>query len=155
MRLVLRGRVHAVHAALEVPARERAQGVADVHRDGGVLRLDPLPLVLRVQDLQGRDGLAEEQREGPEVGVARHVHAAHLLVLLRAPRRVVHVAQVVLAFLVVEVVLDELLLVLELQEDGEDAEESEEDFLVDVLVGRVRSHDIIFMYLWFMDCLPC
>lgn len=123
MRLVIRRRVHAVDAALQVAARDGAQRVADVDGDGRVLRLDPLPLALRVEDLQRRDGLPEEEGDGSEVGVPWCEERADALVLLGRARLVVHVAQVVLALFVVDVVADELLLVGELEHDGEEAEE--------------------------------
>jgi len=42
---------------LEEVTSQSLQRVADVDRDGLVLRLDPLPLLLRVQNLQSGDGL--------------------------------------------------------------------------------------------------
>lgn len=53
-----------VNARLDVTARKRRQGVTSVDGDGTVLRLHPFPVALRIQDLQGCDGLAEEQCQG-------------------------------------------------------------------------------------------
>lgn len=123
MCLVGRRRVDAVDARLDVAARERREGVARVDRDGAVLRLDPFPAALGVENLQGRDGLPEQQRQRAQVRVPGNVELGQALVLLGAARRVVHVAQVVLALDVVLVVPDQLVLVGELEQDGEQAQE--------------------------------
>lgn len=106
VRLVRGRRVHAVHAGLDQPARQRSQRVARVDRDGAVLRLDPLPLARRVLDLQRRYRLSEQQRHRAKVRVPRPVQVADQLVLLGAPRRVVHVAQMVLPLYIVQMVPD-------------------------------------------------
>jgi len=54
--------------------------------------------------------------------VTRGVETSNLLILLRCTCTVIHVAQMILAFVVVDVVLDELVLVQELEKDGEQAE---------------------------------
>jgi hypothetical protein len=109
--LIIRWRVNAVNRRLEEVARQSLQSVADVDRDGLVLRLDPLPLLLRVQNLQSSDGLAEEKRDAAQVGVAWRVELADLFVDLRGAGGVVHVAEVVFAFGVVLMLFDELVFV--------------------------------------------
>lgn len=89
-------------ARLDKASRQRRQGIAGVDRDRSVHRLlfsrrqspsypawawegtthDPLPVPLAVQDLKTADWLAEEQGDGPQVGVAGRVHVAHELVIL-------------------------------------------------------------------------
>ena len=96
MLLVLRRHRHAVDRAPDVAARQEVERVARVDRDRRVLRLHPLPLVReRVLDLQRGDGLAEEEREGAEVGVPEGP-GLDLRVLLRGALAVLHVAEVVL-----------------------------------------------------------
>ena len=51
MSLIVRWGVDAMDRRLEEVASQSLQRVADVDRDGLVLRLDPLPLLLGVQDL--------------------------------------------------------------------------------------------------------
>jgi hypothetical protein len=46
MRLIIRRRVYAMDRRLEEVSSEGLQRIADVDRDGLVLRLDPLPLLL-------------------------------------------------------------------------------------------------------------
>lgn len=106
---LVRGRsMHAMHARLDVPARQRRQRVARVDGDGRVLRLDPLPLAFRVENLQRTHRLSEQQRYAAQVRMAGAVQLAHFLVVLGAARCVVHVPQVVLALVVVEMVTYEL-----------------------------------------------
>jgi hypothetical protein len=57
--LVVRRRVDAVDRRLEEVASKSLQCVADVDCYCLVLGLNPLPLLLRVQDLQSSDRLAE------------------------------------------------------------------------------------------------
>lgn len=106
MSLIIRRRVNTMDRRLEEVTSQSLQSVADVDRDGLVLRLDPLPLLLRVQDLQSSDGLAEEKRDTAQVGVAWRVELADLLVDFGGARCVVHIAEVVFAFDVVLVVFD-------------------------------------------------
>lgn len=73
MSLVIWRRVDTVDRGLEEVTSQCLQSVADIDRDGLVLRLDPLPLMLRVQDLQSSDGLAEEKRDAAQVSVAWRV----------------------------------------------------------------------------------
>jgi hypothetical protein len=106
MRLIIRWRVHTMNRRLEEITSQSLQSVADVDRDGLVLRLDPLPLLLRIQDLQSGDGLAEEKCDAAQVGMAGRVELANLIVDVRGAGCVVHVAEVVFAFDVVLVVFD-------------------------------------------------
>ena len=70
MRLVRRRRNDAVDAALQEPIREERERVGDIHRDAAGVRFDVFPLFARGADLQCSDGLAEEERQAAEVGVA-------------------------------------------------------------------------------------
>jgi len=54
----------------EEVASQSLQRIADVDRDGIVLRLDPLPLLLRVQDLQSSNRLTEQKCDTSKIGVA-------------------------------------------------------------------------------------
>lgn len=119
--LVIWRSMNTMYRRLEEVARQSLQGVADVDRDGLVLRLDPLPLLLRVQNLQSSNRLAEEKRDAAQVSVAWRVELANLLVNLRGARCVVHVAKMVFAFDVVLVLFDELVFVGEFEDDGEEA----------------------------------
>ena len=57
-----------MNGALHVAAGQERESIASVHGQGGVLRLDPLPLVVnRVPNLERGDRLTEEQGETPEV----------------------------------------------------------------------------------------
>ena len=68
MSLIVRRGVDTMNRRLEEVASQSLQRVADVDRDGLVLRLDPLPLVVDwVPDLERGDGLTEEEGETPEV----------------------------------------------------------------------------------------
>lgn len=111
----------AMDAGFDQPASERRQGVARVDGDGGVLRPDPFPLALRVENLERGNRLTEEERDRAEVSVARRVQIADLLIVLGAARSIVHVPQVVLAFHIVLVVAHELVFVRELEEESEEA----------------------------------
>lgn len=95
----------------------------------------PFPLAFIVQNLKPTHGLPKQQRDGAQVRMARRVHLAHPLVLFRRPRRVVHVAQVVLALHVVLVLPHELVLVVELQEQCKELEELDNDLVVAFLGG--------------------
>lgn len=90
----------------------------------------PLPVPLAVEDLQPTHGLAEEQGDGAQVRMAGDVQLADLLVLVAGARGVVHVPQVVLAADVVLVVADQLVLVGELEEDGEEPQQLDDDLVV-------------------------
>jgi hypothetical protein len=74
--------------------------------------------------------LAEEKRDAAQVGVAWRVELADLFVDLRGAGGVVHVAEVVFAFDVVLVVFDELVFVGEFEDDGEEAQELDDYFVV-------------------------
>jgi hypothetical protein len=143
MSLVVRWRVNAVDRRLEEVARQSLQRVADVYRDGFVLRLDPLPLLLRVQDLQSSDWLTEQERDAAQVGVAWRVELADLLVDFRGAGGVVHVAEVVFAFDVVLVVLDELVFVGQFEDDGEEAEELDDYFIVALAAEGLDLFDVV------------
>ena len=69
MSLIVRRGVDTMNRRLEEVASQSLQRVADVDRDGLVLRLDPLPLLLRVQDLQSGNRLAEEKFDASEISV--------------------------------------------------------------------------------------
>jgi hypothetical protein len=143
MRLIVRWRVHTMNRRLEEITSQSLQSVADVDRDGLVLRLDPLPLLLRIQDLQSGDGLAEEKCDAAQVGMARRVQLAYLLVDFRRAGCVVHVAEVVFAFDVVLVVPDELVFVGQLQDDGEEAKELDDNFVVALATEGFDLFDVV------------
>ena len=85
-----------MHGALDVVRRQQVERVARVDGERRVLGLHPLPLAGDgVPDLQRRDGLAEEEREGAEVGVPT-APQTETSVLLGGEFAVFHVAEVVL-----------------------------------------------------------
>lgn len=63
--------MNAVDGRLEEVASESLQRIADVDRDRFVLRLNPFPLLLGVQDLQSGNRLAEKKCDTSEIGVPR------------------------------------------------------------------------------------
>lgn len=65
--------MNSVYTAFDVSTSQSSQSIAGVDSDGGILRLDPLPLAFRVQDLECGDRLAEEESNTAQVGVARAV----------------------------------------------------------------------------------
>ena len=122
MSLIRRRRMHAMDTRLDKPTRQRRQGIAGVDRDGSILRTHPLPLALRVKNLQGCNGLAEKQSDCSQIGMAGAVQIADSSVLVCTAGCVVHVAEVVFAFGVVLMIADELAFVWEVEEDGEETE---------------------------------
>lgn len=68
--LISRWSMHSVYTALDVSTSQSSQGIAGVDSDCGILRLDPLPLAFRVQDLECGDRLAEEESYTAQVCVA-------------------------------------------------------------------------------------
>lgn len=135
-----------MHARLYVAGRQRRQRVAGVDGDCGVLGLDPLPGALVVEDLERGDGLPEQQRHAAQVRVARRVQLADPGVLGRAARRVVHVAQVVLALVVVRVVSDEKVLVVEFEEDGKQAQQLHHDLRVAFAAESLNLVNVVLQY---------
>jgi hypothetical protein len=143
MGLIIRRGVDAMNRRLEEVASQSLQRVADVDRDGLVLRLDPLPLLLRVQNLQSSNWLAEEKRDTAQVSVAWRVEFADLLVNLRGARRIVHVAKMVFTLDVVLMLFDELVFVGEFENDGEEAEELDDDFVVALSAEGFDFFDVV------------
>lgn len=136
---LVRGRsMHTVDARLDQSSSQSRERITGVDGDGAVLGLDPLPVALRVEDLQSGNRLAEQKRDGAQVGVAGRVELSNLRVVLGAPGSVVHVAKVVLSLDVVVMFADELVLVGELEENSEEAEELDDYFAVAFLAGGTR-----------------
>lgn len=69
--LVIRRRVNAVNGRLEEVGSQSLQSITNVDGDGLVLWLDPLPLLLRVQDLKRSDRLTEQEGNTAQIGVSR------------------------------------------------------------------------------------
>lgn len=122
--------MYAVHTRLEIVTSERLKGVANVDSDGLVLRLDPLPPLLRVQDLQSSNWLPEEQCDTAEVSVSWRVQLADFTIQLRRAGGVVHVAEMILALDIVLVLLDELVFVFEFEDDGKETQKLHYDKIV-------------------------
>lgn len=123
-------RMHPMNTRLDKPTRQSRQSITSINSDSPILRLDPFPLVLRVEDLQGGNRLTEQEGQRAKVCVSGDVQGAKLLVLLLASGGVVHVAEVVFALDVVLVGADELVFVGKFEEDCEEAEEFDYDFVV-------------------------
>ena len=143
MSLIVRRGVDTMNRRLEEVASQSLQRVADVDRDGLVLRLDPLPLLLGVQDLQSSDRLAEEKRDAAQISVAWRVELADLLMNLRRARRIMHVAKMVFTLDVVLVLFDELIFVGEFEYDGEEAEKLDDYFVVAFSAESFDFFDVI------------
>ena len=52
--------MHTMNTRLDQATRERRQRITGVDRNGSILGLHPLPVPLRIEDLQSRDRLTEE-----------------------------------------------------------------------------------------------
>ena len=141
--LIVWRRVYAMDRGLEEVTRQSLQSVADVDRDGLVLRLDPFPLLLRVQDLQSSDRLAEEKRDAAQVCVTGRVELADLLVQIGRAGCVVHVAEVVFAFDIVLMVSDELVLVGQFENDGKESKELDDYLIVALPAESFDFFDVI------------
>ena len=74
--------------------------------------------------------MAEEERHGTQVGVARSVQISDQLVLLRRPSGIMHITQMILALDVVLVIADQLIFVRQLEKDSEEAQKSLNNFFV-------------------------
>lgn len=92
MDLIFWRRVNAMNTALKVPSSKVAQSIADIDRNSSILRLYPLPLILRVKNLQRSHWLSEQKCKGSKIGVARSIDGANSLVFFRRSLRVVHVS---------------------------------------------------------------
>lgn len=60
-----------MNGRLEEVGSQGLQSITDVDGNGLILRLDPLPLLLRVQDLKRSDRLTEQEGNAAQVGVSR------------------------------------------------------------------------------------
>lgn len=98
-------------------------GVCEVDGNGAGLCGYPGPFAIVAEDLQSGDGLAEEEGDGAEIGVAGCLAVAAGFVFFRRALVVDHVAEMVFALLVVGVLVDEIFFVWELENDGEETEE--------------------------------
>lgn len=126
------GRAHdAVHRALEVPAAEELERVGDVDDDGVARAPDVPPPAVGHLDLEPRDGLVEQERQGVVVGVAAGPDVAPLGVVGARPRVVLHVAQVLETLGVVAVAARKEVVVAELEGGGEEAQEGQQQRVVD------------------------
>lgn len=144
MGLIIGRRVYAMHTRLEIVTSERLKSVADVDGDSLILRLDPLPLLLRVQDLQSSDWLPEKQRDTSEISVSWRVELADLTVQLRRAGGVVHIAEMILALDIVLVLLDELVFVFEFENDGKETQKLHYDKIVTFPAEGFDLFDMVF-----------
>ncbi|KIH86865.1 hypothetical protein SPBR_08101 [Sporothrix brasiliensis 5110] len=135
VRLVGRRGDDAVDAALQEAVGQKLQRVGHVDRDAAVERLDPAPAAVGAAHLQGGDGLAEQEREAPKVGVALDPDVVELGVVGGAAVVVLHVAQVAVGQLVVAVVGGQGVLG-QLEDQGKEHEQLADDVVVDV-AGKV------------------
>jgi hypothetical protein len=144
VRLVIRRSVDAVNARLQVSTSHSRKCITNIDRDGLILRLHPLPLTLRVLDLQRRDRLSVQKGYRPKVCMARRVKISNSMILFDTPGGVMHVPHMILALDVILMLTDELVFVWELQDDGEELEELDYDFLM-ALPAEVC--DLVDMFL--------
>lgn len=103
-----------------------------------------LPAARGREDLQAGDGVVEEEGEGVVVGVAAGpdvVAGSGVGIDVGGSRVVEHVAEVLEAGSVVAAALDEVVGVRELEDVGEEAEEGEEEGVVDFL-GKGVVNDV-------------
>ena len=117
-------------AGFNVAARQCCQRIAGVDGDGSILRLDPFPVALGVEDLECGYRLAEEQSHATKIGVAGTVKLSHFLVLFRSTRGVVHITEMILAAVIVKVILDELFFIGQLKQQSEEAQQLHHDLRV-------------------------
>ena len=121
----------------EIARAPEGEGVADVADDAAAAAAvdgaDVLPRPLGCPDLQARHLLRPQQRQRAEVRVRARPGVVHDTVVFDGPGVVQHIAQMVLALVVVAVAVDEEVLVRELEREGEE----DEDLGDDVLVGFV------------------
>lgn len=73
MSLVCRGSVDPVDTGFDQTPSQGCQCIAGVDSNCTVLWTNPLPLALRVEDLERRDWLSEKQSNGTQVGVTSTV----------------------------------------------------------------------------------
>lgn len=118
-------------AAPEKTVGQELQRVGDVDGDGAVEGPHPLPAAVLAAHLQGRDGLAEQQGEAAEVGVALDPDVVEPRVGLGVAGVVLHVPQVAVREGVVAVEMGEVVLG-KLEDDGEEGQELLDDVMVDV-----------------------
>lgn len=137
-----------MHRTLEPPARQVRDGVCQVDRDGARLgrHIRPIPIV--AQDLQADDGLAEQKRDGAEVGVAALLAIVACFPLLFRPRMIEHVPEMVLALLLISVLLDEVFLVGQLQDNREQAQERKNHVRMQRLLERFDFGHVSLQQVW-------
>lgn len=80
-------------AALQVAVGPELQRVGDVDGDAARVRFHVLPGAVGHDDLEGGDGLAEEERQAAEVGVAAAVDVFVPGVYFGRAGAVVHIAE--------------------------------------------------------------
>lgn len=91
---------------------------------------NPFPITLVVEDLQPTDRLAEKQRDGTKIGMARGIELTDELVLFKGSGSVVHVSKMILALYIVLVISHELVLVRKLKEDSEELQQFDDHLVV-------------------------
>ena len=116
-----------MHTRLKIPTRQSRQRITNINRNRLILWLNPLPLPPRIQNLQRRHRLSEQQGNTPQIRMARRVQISDNPGLLEGPGFVVHVAEVVFADYIVGVVTEELGFGGEFEEVGEEDEEFGDD----------------------------
>lgn len=135
------GRAHdAVHRALEEAAAEELERVGDVDDDGITRAPNVPPAPAGHLDLEPRDGLVEEEGQGVVVGVPSGPDVAAPGVVGAGARVVAHVAQVLEPLGVVAVAGGEVLVVAELEGGGEEAQEGQQQAVVD---GAREAPDLV------------
>jgi hypothetical protein len=139
MSIIQQGLTYPVHSGLDVAAGEEAEGVAGVHGQAAVEGLGPLPVAgLVVADLQGGDGLAEQQRDGAEVRMAAGPEpVGQLLDLLVGELGVLHVPQVRLVVRLPPVHLGEEVR-RQLQRQRDQVVEGIQDLVVEILPDVIK-----------------
>lgn len=134
MALILGRERNTVDRRLDVVARQETQRIARVDGQAAIERLGPLPLArLVVLDLQGGHGLAEQQGDGAQVGVARGPQAVGQLSDFGLIEfAVLHVSEVGFVVDVPAVDLGEEVWG-QLEGEGDEGVEGVKDFVVEVL----------------------
>lgn len=136
MKLVNRGFVNPVSSGFEVTARHNLEGLADVDDQSSWSVRGVVPFLIVPPDLETRDGDRKELGGGSEVGVAVHAETFGCFLRLFLDRSEERMSEVALAgrrCLVVGLDLVPKIVVVELENTGEEGEDTSVDGFGEVL----------------------
>jgi hypothetical protein len=152
---LIRGRGdNTMNAALKEAIRQELESIGDIHRDAAVVRLNPLPVAIASADLQGGDGLAEEQGQAPKVGVPFDPNVVKLGIGGRITRVVLHVPEMTVRDGLLVPVTDGKIILGKLEDDGKQSQKLLNHIVVDV-AGEVLDLRLIVLDDAWMGPLQC